>query len=232
MPQFWGYAESLGQLLGAHLERISTAEALTKAATEPIGQAMSTLILFEEPIYSCIQPLLRRRAGNDHDVDDASQHSCAVMVANEPRWPIRSIVFVAQSSEADVTAFDWTVHLAQAAGSHVTILAVVPPVPAMYAHQARLSNDLPSLLTARSPLGRHLSCMAHKLADLRLEGTLRLRQGARDWQVRRDIEEANYDLVVLGLRSSPAWYESIQGGLVKLLLHHAGRPLLVSAAQP
>jgi len=148
-------------------------------------------------------------------------------VARRPRWPLRRLLLVVRGEEIDDAAVDWAVRLARPSGAAVTALAVVPPAPAMYDRWARMRGGLDVLLTTDTALGREMRRVARWLVDWEVEGTLRLRQGAPDQQIRYQVAQGDYDLIVVAARPNGRrrW---LLGERVLSLLRWADRPVLVA----
>ena len=206
------YALALGALLGSHVRHLETAEDIEALAREGAGVEHELLIV-EEAKHSLIQRL---------------QSHGAVLVARLPRWPLERLLLIVQGVGIDDAAVEWVVTLARASGSAVTVLAVVPPVPAMYKGLSRMGQGLPALLATDTALGRGMRQVARQLVAWEIDGTLRLRQGAPDHQIRREIMRTDPDLVVLGARPCRRSARRLAGDLVRPLLRQADRPVLVA----
>jgi hypothetical protein len=127
------------------------------------------------------------------------------------------------------------VYLARRSGSAVTILAVVPPVPPTVGQSSSTQQGLPELLSADTPLGWQIHRATRQLVNWEVEGSLRLRQGPPDWQIRREIAEGDYDLIVAAAGICPRrlhWRSRAPLGLGQDLIGHilcgADRPVLVA----
>jgi nucleotide-binding universal stress UspA family protein len=151
-----------------------------------------------------------------------------MLVAQQPRWPLARVLLVICGECADGAAVDWALRLAQPAAAAVTVLAVVPPVPAMYSGLSRLEQSLAALLTTDTALGRQMRQVARRLAECRVDGTLRLRQGAPDDQIYRELVEGDHDLIVMAARPCHWWLRRLQGDPICSLLSRIDRPLLLA----
>jgi nucleotide-binding universal stress UspA family protein len=225
--EVWDYAQALGGLLGGRVSRLDTSEGM-EALVEKGECAECDLIIFEEPDHRLIHRLLSRLATDSTPALRRSRVPFAVLAARQPRWPLRSILLIICGQGPDDAAVDWVSRLARQSGSAVTVLTVVPPVPAMYSQRARMDQGLPALLSTDTALGRQMRRVAQHLVERRIEGTLRLRQGAPDWQIRCEIIKGNYDLIALATRPRQWWMRWLEGDLVCLLLRQADRPVLVA----
>jgi len=125
-------------------------------------------------------------------------------------------------------AVDWVVRLARPSGASVTILAIVPPVPAMYQGMARMRPGLAELLAGDSALGHQMRGAGRRLADWEINSTLRLYQGPPDWVIHRELAEGDYDLVAGTAKQHHYWLRWLLGELVALILREAAQPVLIA----
>jgi nucleotide-binding universal stress UspA family protein len=206
------YALALGTLLGSHVSHLETAEEIDALAREGAG-AEHDLLIVEEAKHSLIRHL---------------QPHAAVLVARCPRWPLERLLLIVQGAGVDDAAVEWVVTLARASGSAVTVLAIVPPLPAMYKGLSRMGQGLPALLATDTALGRGMRQVARQMVAWEIDGTLRLRQGTPDLQIRREVIRTDPDLIVLGAKPGRRSVRRLAGDLVWPLLHQADRPVLVA----
>ena len=75
-----------------------------------------------------------------------------------------------------------------------------------------------------------INCAAQhqRLVDWQIEGKLRLRDEPVDQQVRCEVAEGNYDLVIFGAETHQAISRWVWGQLVNPLLSWADRPVLIA----
>jgi nucleotide-binding universal stress UspA family protein len=223
----WEYSQALASLRGAHVSRVSTmADMESLLSREQV--ALCNLIVLPEGHDPPFRQLLSRLAADDPSAAHLRKVPTALLVAQEPRWPLTRILLLLWGEEADQAAVDWVVRLAQPSGSAVTVLVVVPPVPAMYGGMAGMKQGLPELLATNTPLGRQLCQAARNLAKCQVESTLRLRQGPPDWQVGRELVEREYDLIALAARPRRRWLHWLREEPVSLLVRKTNRPVLVA----
>jgi nucleotide-binding universal stress UspA family protein len=206
--EVWKYAQALGSLLGARVSRLNTAKAMDALLTDDVGPGRDRIVL-ATPDHSLIHRLLSQGAKEGTPSSQLGAMPFAVLAAQRPRWPLKGILLILWGNEADDAAVDWVVRLAASSGSAVTILAVVPPVPA-------------------TPLGRQMRRAARRLVDAETEGTLRLRQGPPDWQICREIIQGDYDLIAAAAKPCRWWMRCLEGDPIDSLLHKADRPVLIA----
>jgi nucleotide-binding universal stress UspA family protein len=218
------YAQSLAVLLGARVCQLTTAE---RPEALVLGRAEQDLFVFGRGDHPLIPRLLSQQAQPSSQSRPGGV-PLSVLIAQEPRWPLQHLLLVVQGRDGDDAALDWALRLGRAASSTVTVLAVVPPAPAMYDQRERLGYSLPALLSSDSLLGRQLRRICRRLVDWEVEGALRLRQGVPEHQIRREVIEGDYDLVVVAAGRQARWRRCLEGDLIGSLLRWAGRPLLVA----
>jgi nucleotide-binding universal stress UspA family protein len=221
------YVQALSTLLGASMVRTSTAGEVNALASEE-GGADSDLVVFGQGCHQVIRYLLARPIADNGLASQQRVVPFAVLVAQQPRWPIERILLVICGDSADNVAVDWALRLAQASVAAVTALAVVPAVPAMYHGLSRMEQSLAALLRTDTALGRQMHHIAQELAACRIEGTLRLRQGAPDQQICREAVEGDHDLVVTATRPCRWWLRQLKGDPICSLLGRVDRPVLIT----
>ncbi len=221
------YARALGRLLDAHVSSFSpivgndpNCDVLARA----VERSRYDLVIWGESGQSFGQRLLSGPAYRKA----TKRVAASLLVARRPRWPLKRVLLVVQGEEMDRVAVDWAVRLAQPSGAAVTVLAVVPPVPAMYGGWARMQQGLETLLATDTALGRQMRRVARWLVEWEVEGTLRLRQGAPDRQIQCEVSEEDYDLIVLAARPHQWWRRWLLGDRAVSLLHWADRPVLIA----
>ena len=219
------YAKYLHGLLGGQIcfEPMMSKEG---ASHIRIATANCELIVFGEPEQSWLETLLTGRPCGQA----IAQSPTSFLLARRPRWPIRSILLILRIEETDQAAADWLARLAQPGETAVTILPIVPSLPAMYRMGNRVQAGLEVLLSPNTPSGRHLRHIAQQLEQWQIEGDLHLRQGEPDWQIRDEVAVGNYDLILIGAEPHGRIYRFLLGELVAPLLCWVDRPLLI--AQP
>ena len=149
------YAQYLRGLLGG---RICYEPMLSKEDGGHIRQASTNcdLIVFGEPEQSWLETLLTGRSC-DRAVANSST---SILLARQPRWPIKHILLVLRIVETDEAAAAWLAHLVQPGETAVTILPLVPSLPVMYSLGNRVQTGLDVLLSPDTPSGNFLRYVA------------------------------------------------------------------------
>ncbi|NKQ37023.1 MAG: universal stress protein [Chloroflexi bacterium] len=158
-----------------------------------------------------------------------AQSPASLLWAGQPRWPIQNILIILRFENTDDAAVEWLGRLAQPSGAAITLLPIVPSLPAMRRLGYRVQTGLDVLLSVNTPVGRRLRRLALRMASWQISGGLRLRQGEPEQQIQAEVAEGNYDLIVIGAEPGHGRSYHFQSGeLVGPLLRWVERPLLVA----
>ena len=220
--ELWDYARALGVLLGAHLGRMDTAGEVN-ALTGEAGRADCDLVILGKGGHPPIRRLLSRPIAEGALSSQKSDLPFAVLAAQEPRWSLERILLVLCGESADNAAVDWALRLACPSTAAVTVLAVVP-----YHGLSRMEQGLASLLTTDTALGCQMRQATRRLVESGVDGTLRLREGAPDQQICREMVEGDYDLIVMATKPCRWWLRQLKGDPICTLLSWFDRPVLLA----
>jgi len=221
----WDYAQSLAGLLGAHLSRLDIPETADDLAQQGEVAAHDLVVLGEANL-----PLIHRMlsASTKRGVAvEQNRMASAIVVAQQPRWPLKHVLLILCGEESDGVAVEWVLRLARPGGAAVTVLALVPPVPDVVDPRTGMERGLPGLLSSDTRLGRQMQAVARHLVNSEIESILRLRQGPPDWQICRELVEGDYDLIVAG-QLCQWWQQWLDTELLDSLLRWTDRPVLVA----
>jgi nucleotide-binding universal stress UspA family protein len=183
------------------------------------------LVIFGEPDQSLVNRILAGSAACK-----AAEHlPSSVLIARQPRRPLKRILLVTRGYETDNIAVDWLVRLTQASHATATVLALVPISPVIYQRAATaMPHGLMDWLATDTPLGHQLQRIAQKLANWEIEGRLHFRQGSPNEQIQQELSEGGYDLVVISAEPEDWWQRRLLGEVVNPLLNKANRPVLIA----
>jgi len=218
--ELWRYARAFGALLGVRPTRMTVEDGIDALFSK------NDLIILGGDCHALIRRALSRSAPEGERAPGPAAAPVAVLAAQKPRWPLRRILLVLSGDAGDHAAVDWALRLACAAAADATVLAVVPPMPAMYQGLSRMEQTLRSLLTTDTALGNQMREAGARLVEAGIEGTLRLRQGSPERQVCREVAERAYDLIVMATNPCRWWLRRLKGDPVCWLLSRIDRPLL------
>jgi len=220
-------AQSIGELLNgqvSHFVPIAGSPVSCDALPQSVDQAIYDLLVWGEPEQSLGQQIFSGPV-----YPRAVERICtSLLVTRAPRWPLKRLLLIVRGDEADDAAVDWAVRLARPSQATVTVLTIVPPIPAMYNRLACIPQGLDALLTTDTVLGRQLRGVARRLVEWEVEGTLRLRQGIPDHEMYREVAQGDYDLLVLAGPAGAGWRRWLKGDWADLLLQWADRPVLLA----
>lgn len=218
------YAQYLTDLLKGRLSDYSTGNRTGITFDDLVEEARHNhdLVIFGEPCQSLIERLLSGPA----DCRAAVRIPTSVLIARCPRWPLKKILFVTRGQTLDDLAVNWVIYLAQPSRATVAVLALQPPISATDT-QALYGRGLSDWLETDTPLGRQLRRIAARLVSWELTGTLRFRHGLSGWQIKAEVTEGDYDLIIVAADPTNWWLRRLLGELVSPLLNWVDRPVLV-----
>ena len=124
-----------------------------------------------------------------------------------------------------------TAKLASAFGASVTLLHVMPELPAIYAGLPRMAETADWLLHSNSELGLTLRRERDFLANAGLNAEVHLRQGSVLEEILREIREGHYDLVVTGSALSRSLRTYVLGDISREVVNRSNCPVLVVRTQ-
>ena len=222
------YARYLADLLGAQLNQCSTGDESGRDLDDLVEKVSCghDLVVFEESDQTLIERLLSKPVG----CKAVRRVPSSVLIARAPRRPLKKILLVTRGQGGvDDVAVDWTVRLAQPGRVAVTVLALVPPTSAIC---QRAMTNMPrgpgDWLSTDTPLGRQLRQIAGRLTNWEIEGELRFRQGSPNRQIKNEVNEGDYDLIVIAADPIDWWLRRLMGDLIRPLLCWADRPVLIA----
>jgi len=159
------------------------------------------------------------------------QLSPSILVVRKPRWPLRRILLVLRNVNGDQASADWTIRIAQPSFSDVTVLPLTMPIPVIYEHVYHMRSSIADLLTSSSTIGRNLRQVARRLVDSEINSTLRIRPEPLEYQVRFELVERAYDMVVIASEPDSPHSRLVNGDVISPLLGCANCPILVAKPQ-
>lgn len=176
------FAENVAGILGVPLSRFNP---LTDGLPQAIRVSTNTLAILPCGDIRLRHQLLQPGEGP------------AVLIGCQTRWPLRKLLVIVRGDEVDDMALVWAARLARPSGAALTALMVALPAPA--GHHKSDEEGIAALLTATNATGRKMKRAAQRLAALRLDGTLHLRQGLPENVIREELATEDYDLAIAGI---------------------------------
>lgn len=117
--------------------------------------------------------------------------------------------------------------LARCLGASVTLLHVMPELPAIYARLPGLEQAPELVLGSPSELGRSLRSEKETLQSLGVAAAVRLRQGPVLHEILREMREGAYDLVVTGSAPSRSLRTYVLGNISREIVNRADCAVLL-----
>jgi nucleotide-binding universal stress UspA family protein len=145
----------------------------------------------------------------------------------KPRWPVEEILYILRGSKHDLKAIRWMAQLAVRCQANVTILAICPDIPALYNVNPDVQLDLRTLLQLDNDCGRMLRAALDRLEQSQVSGELSLQKGTPDEQIRSQVEQRDYDLVLITRESQQKITRLWLGEIVRPMLRWIERPVIV-----
>jgi nucleotide-binding universal stress UspA family protein len=131
----------------------------------------------------------------------ANQASVSVLVARGEPKQLRHLLICTSGHVNSEIVIRNGAALAQAAQAGVTLLHVAESMPAMYAGLDEMEETLPELLQTDTPLARHLKWASEYLVQAQVLAELKLRRGITLDEIVDEVQDADYDLIVVGARA-------------------------------
>jgi nucleotide-binding universal stress UspA family protein len=144
-----------------------------------------------------------------------------------PHWPLRKILLVLRGNERDLQAASWAITLAHRSGAAATLLLVFPDAPALYTRNPDVQLDLSVLIHLQSGVGELLRRILDQFGQKRIPCQLHMHKAVPNEQIRREVQEAQYDLVVISREGHGRLWCWYFGELVRPLLSWIDRPVLM-----
>ena len=204
-PDMQAYARQFTHLLGGRLLTQPVA-----GSPDPAGSMGDCDLIFAP---GAAEPL-------QHHEGHAS-----LLAVRRPSWPLCRILLLIRGEATDAVTVDWGLRLAQASGSAVTVLAVLPPHPS---GSPRLARATGNFLAGHSLPGRQVRRMLEQFADAGVEATLKLNQGTPERQVRQTVIGCQHDLIVVGAEPQGRLLDRVLEPLIPVLLQCTTEPILLA----
>jgi glycosyltransferase involved in cell wall biosynthesis len=163
--------------------------------------------------------------------------SFIVPAYNEEHELPRSLASIRRAAESaqqpfeiivvDDASTDGTAEIAKAVGAEVTLLHVLPELPAIYSGLPRLVESSAAILNSGSELGRNLRQEKEMLESFNVITDVVVRQGAVLEEILREIHVGKYDMVVTGSALSRSLRTYVLGDITREIVNRIGCAVLV-----
>lgn len=222
----WAYARQVASLLGGKLNQFrlekpsrSAVHALTTEAGRGYG-----LLVMGEPDESALARLVRRPVA----CKVAEHAPISLLVARQPRWPVRHILLVIRNAAGDECALRWVMQLAQTDKTKVTLLVLNPSGLLTGSREMRMQRFLAALCAGEGHLPPAVYKAADYLQQRGITGQLRAGSEPADVALERELQSDDYDLTVVAAEPRDWWLRRFWGDIVSPLLSLSRRPVLIA----
>ncbi|HEY0456468.1 MAG TPA: universal stress protein [Verrucomicrobiae bacterium] len=131
---------------------------------------------------------------------------------------------------------EFTGSIAKCCGAEVTLVHVMPDLPAIYPSLIQRQENVEALLRSSSNLGRNLRREKELLESQGIKTNIKIRDGEVIGELLAEVRSGNYDMVVAGSSISGGPLQTyIMGDVTREIVNRADCPVLVTrgeAAKP
>ena len=153
---------------------------------------------------------------------------CCLLVVKNPRAEIKRMLICTGGFQMAESLIEVGAAVAGASMSEATLFHVAANIPTMYTGLKSIEETLHELLLTDTPVARHLRRGAEILAENNIQAELKLRHGSAVYEIVREIDRENYDLVVIGASGANTMIkEWIFGNLTQDIVDAVGIPVMV-----
>lgn len=124
-------------------------------------------------------------------------------------------------------AVQLTGRIARGIGAPITLLHVIPELPAIYAHLPKMRESTDWLLKSNTELGINLRKEKEALEAMGVAAEVKLRRGTVLEEILNEIREGGYDLVVTGSALSRGLRTYVLGDVSREIVNRASCAILV-----
>ncbi|MBN1668054.1 MAG: universal stress protein [Anaerolineales bacterium] len=159
---------------------------------------------------------------------DKKRLPCGVFVVRNPKKSVQHVLICTGGMKVSRPVIEIGARLATTLGAHVTLLHVAGLIPSMYTGLETIEETLDELLKTSTPVAQHLRQAAEYLCELGISADLKLRHGSTAYEILRELDIGDYDLLVLGASgASSGWREWFLTNITQEVMLAAGVPVLV-----
>jgi nucleotide-binding universal stress UspA family protein len=156
------------------------------------------------------------------------QLPCCMLVVKNPRADIRRMLLCTGGLQMAEPLIEVGGKFAVALDSDITLFHVAANVPSMYTGLKTIEETLAELLKTDTPVSRHLRRGAKILAEYDVDAEIKLRHGSAVYEIVREIDLEDYDMVVVGASGADTRFkEWFYGNLTQEIVDAVGIPILV-----
>jgi nucleotide-binding universal stress UspA family protein len=153
---------------------------------------------------------------------------CCVIVAKNPKPEIKKILMLTGGLQGSEAMIKIGARLASALEAKVTLMHVAANVPSMYTGLYSIEETLEGLLQTNTPVAIHLRKCAKMLAKHNVPSELKLKHGEPVYEIIREIDSEDYELVILGASGvTTGLKEWFLGNVTKDIIDLVAMPVMV-----
>ena len=219
------YSEELANMLDADLEQadisLKESRSFTKFRNKTEKMRPDFVILQPSNLQVMKQILLDLSSPKK-----ASQTPTSMLIAQNLRWPLASILLVLPDGES-------TYHLAvnqavQLASSSQALVTVLPLITNLSGDDKQISrHSVQTLLQTKGPLGLKIRHITQRFSEDGIKGSFKLREGEPHDQLRCEILASDPDLVIVAAEPQNCLWIATE--LLVSLLDSVKCPILISS---
>lgn len=153
---------------------------------------------------------------------------CCVLVVKNPREKINRILMLTGGIQISESMVKIGAKIASALKAQVTLMHVAANVPSMYTGLETIEETLEELLKTNTPVSHHLHRCAEVLSEFGVPSTLMLKHGEPVYEIIRETDRQDYDLVILGASGvTTGFREWLMGNVTRDVIDLVGIPVMV-----
>ena len=153
---------------------------------------------------------------------------CCVLIAKNPKPAIKIILILTGGLKISEAMIKVGARLACSLAANVTLMHVAANVPSMYTGLDTIDETLDELLQTDTPVAKHLRRSARILDHLKIPSEIKLKHGDTVYEIIREIDREDYDLVILGASGVSSGFKGwFLGNVTKDIIDLVGIPVLV-----
>ena len=156
------------------------------------------------------------------------QIPCCLLVVKNPHLEVQRIIMCTGGLGMAEPLIEAGARFAVALDADVTLFHVAANIPTMYTGLQTIEETLAELLQTDTPVSRHLHRGAKVLAEHNIAAELKLRHGDAVYEIVREIDLGNYDMLIIGATGSDtAIKQWFYGNITQEIVESVGIPVLV-----
>ena len=123
---------------------------------------------------------------------------CCLLIVKNPRADVKRVLICTGGLQLAESVIEVGAVVASASEADATLFHVAANIPSMYTGLKSIEETLFELLQTDTPVARHLRRGSEILAEKNIKAKLKLRHGSAVYEIVREIDHENYDLVIIG----------------------------------